>query len=157
MINTGRWSEYSFQRAALKQATQIAGAFDWVYGHFFLGGGLAAAQIGRVLGIPSYIAYGECSYETEVEYSYGEIKKEELTSLKGIITVSTDNRNELQKRKVFDDFPTLLAPNGIDPKLFHKMDKSECRKKLRIQEELFVVGFVGGFIERKGTYRVHGY
>ena len=153
-INTGRWSEHSFQRAALKQAALIEGTFDCVYAHFLLGGGLAAAQIGKALGIPSFIAYGECSYETEVEYSYGEIKTDELKSLRGIITVSTDNSNELNKRKVYDGFPKFMAPNGIDPELFHKMDKIECRKKLNIPENLFVTGFVGGFIERKGILRV---
>ncbi len=153
-FNSGRWSEHSLQKAALKQAGQIEGNFDCVYGHFFLGGGLAAARIGQALGIPSFVAYGECSYETEVEFSYGEIKADELKSLKGIITVSTDNSNELRKRKVFNNYPILLAPNGIDPELFHKVDRTVCRQKLGIRDDLFVIGFVGGFIERKGTRRL---
>lgn len=152
--NTGRMSERSFQKAAVRAASGLNDQFDCVYGHFFLEGGLAAAAVGRKLNIPSFIAYGECSYETEVEFSYGTIKAEELESLRGIITVSTDNSNELKKRKVFDGFPKLLAPNGIDSELFHTMDKTECRKKLKIQENQFVVGFVGGFIERKGTLRL---
>lgn len=152
--STGRLSEHSFQRAAVRAASKIKDTFDCVYGHFFLEGGLAAAAVGRKLNIPSFIAYGECSYETEVEYSYGDIKAAELEGLRGIITVSTDNSNELKKRKVFDVFPKLLAPNGIDPGLFHKMDKGECRKKLNIPDGLFVVAFVGGFIERKGTRRL---
>ena len=152
--STGRLSEHSFQKAAVRAASRLDDRFDCVYGHFFLEGGLAATAIGRKLGIPSFIAYGECSYETEVEFSYGTIKAEELESLRGIITVSTDNSNELKKRKVFEDIPKLLAPNGIDPELFHKMDKSDCRKKLNIPDNLFVVGFVGGFIERKGTRRL---
>lgn len=152
--STGRLSEHSFQRAAVRAASKLKDRFDCVYGHFFLEGGLAAAAVGRKLNIPSFIAYGECSYETEVEYSYGNIKANELESLKGIITVSTDNSNELKKRKVFDNIPKLLAPNGIDPELFHTMDKAACRKKLGIQDDLFVTGFVGGFIERKGTRRL---
>lgn len=152
--NTGRLSEHSFQKAAVRAASRLKDQFDCVYGHFFLEGGLAAAAVGKKLNIPSFIAYGECSYETEVEFSYGDIKADELESLKGIITVSTDNSNELKRRKVFDSIPKLLAPNGIDPELFHKMDKAECRKKLNIQEDLFVIAFVGGFIERKGTRRL---
>ena len=152
--STGRLSEHSFQRAAVRAASKLNDQFDCVYGHFFLEGGLAAAAVGRKLHIPSFIAYGECSYETEVEYSYGNIKEYELESLKGIITVSTDNSNELKKREVFDNIPKLLAPNGIDSELFHTMDKAACRQKLGIQEDLFVTGFVGGFIERKGTRRL---
>ena len=152
--STGRLSEHSFQRAAVRAASKLRDQFDCVYGHFFLEGGLAAAAVGRKLHIPSFVAYGECSYETEVEYSYGNIKANELESLKGIITVSTDNSNELKKREVFDNIPKLLAPNGIDSELFHKMDKAACRQKLGIQENLFVTGFVGGFIERKGTRRL---
>ncbi len=152
--STGRLSEHSFQKAAVRAASKLNEKFDCVYGHFFLEGGLAAAAVGRKLNIPSFIAYGECSYETEVEYSYGDIKADELKSLRGIITVSTDNSNELKRRKVFDSFPKYLAPNGIDPDIFHKMDQAQCRKQLKIQEDLFVVGFVGGFIERKGTRRL---
>ena len=152
--STGRLSEHSFQKAAVRAASRLNEQFDCVYGHFFLEGGLAAAAVGRKLNIPSFIAYGECSYETEVEFSYGDIKAAELESLRGIITVSTDNSNELKKRSVFDDIPKLLAPNGIDPELFHKMDRTECRKQLKITDELFVTGFVGGFIERKGTRRL---
>lgn len=152
--STGRLSEHSFQRAAVRAASRLKEKFDCVYGHFFLEGGLAATAVGRKLHIPSFVAYGECSYETEVEFSYGEIKAKELESLRGIITVSTDNSNELKQRKVYDSFPKFLAPNGIDSKIFHKMDRTECRKKLNIPADLFVIGFVGGFIERKGTRRV---
>lgn len=152
--STGRLSEHSLQKAAVRAASRLDDRFDCVYGHFFLEGGLAAAAVGRKLNIPSFIAYGECSYETEVEFSYGEIKADELEGLRGIITVSTDNSNELKKRKVFDNIPKLLAPNGIDPELFHTMDKTECREKLKIPNDLFVTAFVGGFIERKGTRRL---
>lgn len=152
--NTGRLSEHSFQKAAVRAATKINDKFDCVYGHFFLEGGLAATAVGKKLNIPSFIAYGECSYETEVEERYGDIRADELESLKGIITVSTDNSNELKKRSIFDNIPKFMAPNGIDSELFQKMDKVECRKRLNIQDDLFVIGFVGGFIERKGSLRV---
>ena len=128
--NTSRLSEHSFQKTAVRTASKLKERFDCVYGHFFLEGGLAAAAVGRKLNIPSFIAYGECDYESQVEDCYGDITAAELKGLAGIITVSTDNSNELKQRRVFDSFPKLLAPNGIDLELFHSMHRTECRKKL---------------------------
>ena len=154
ILNTCRLSEKSFQRAALKMAKRIKTPFDCIYGHFFISGGLAATLIGRKLNIPAFIAYGECDYESQIQNPYGNLSHDEIEGLKGIISVSTDNCNELKQRKLFDNYPVLLAPNGVDLDSFYRMDKMECRKKLGIPDDVFVVGFVGGFIERKGDKRL---
>lgn len=152
--NTERLSEKSFQHTAVKTAMTMKEKFDCVYGHFFLEGGLAAVAIGRKMGIPAFIAFGECDFDSQVRHSYGDIKREELKGLSGIISVSSDNSRELKTMPVFDDYPVLLAPNAVDLNAFHHLNKEECRDKLGIPQEKFVVGFVGGFIERKGHKRV---
>jgi glycosyltransferase involved in cell wall biosynthesis len=48
----------------------------------------------------------------------------------------------------------IVAPNSVDMSLFYKRDKDTCRKELGIPLDKFVVGFVGGFIERKGDKRL---
>jgi glycosyltransferase involved in cell wall biosynthesis len=153
-INTGFYSEKSFQRAAIKCSMRLKEHFDFVYGHFFLTGGLAAVRIGKIRGIPSFIAYGECDYESQVRSDYGDIKREELDGLTGIISVSSKNTKELNDIGIAKGFPVITAPNSTDLKLFFKKDKAACREKLGLPQNKFIVGFVGGFIERKGDKRL---
>lgn len=153
-INTGYYSEKLFQKAALKAAQRLTENFDAVYGHFILAGGLSAIQIGRMKGIPSFFAYGECNYDTEVEQTYGPIRSEDIKGLSGIIAVSTNNANILKSKPVFNGIPMIIAPNSVDMSLFYKRDKEKCRKELGLPSDKFIVGFVGGFIERKGDKRL---
>ena len=60
----------------------------------------------------------------------------------------------MRKLGFVGDVPIITAPNSTDLSLFYKMDKLACRKQLGIPENKFVVGFVGGFIERKGDKRL---
>lgn len=153
-FNTEKLSEYFFEYSAIKVARKLNDEFDFVYGHFVLYGGLAAIKIGRILDIPSYFAYGECDFYSEVGRTYGIPKNREIQGLKGIVSVSTKNTNELKKLGFVDTVPIITEPNAIDLSLFYKRDKIECRKKLGLDPDKFIVGFVGGFIERKGDKRL---
>lgn len=153
-FQTGVYSEKLFEHAVRKAASRLDDKFDAVYGHFILAGGLSAIQIGRERRIPSFIAYGECSYDTEVIQLYGEIKKTEIEGLSGIIAVSTNNANILKSKPAFDGIPMIIAPNSVDTTLFFKRDKAQCRQELELPQDKFIVGFVGGFIDRKGDKRL---
>lgn len=153
-FNTEKISEMTFERVALKSAKKLKSKFDFVYGHFVLYGGLAAIKIGNALNIPSFFAYGECDFESEVGKTYGIPTNKKISGLKGIISVSQKNTDELHRLGFVEGIPIITAPNSTDLTLFHKMDKNECRKKLGIPEDKYVVGFVGGFIERKGDKRL---
>lgn len=154
MIKTGYFSEKAFQRSALKCASHLSNKFDFVYGHFFLTGGLAAVKIGRELNIPSFIAYGECDYESQILNDYGKIFPHDIDGLTGVISVSTQNTNELKRLGIIPGVPILTAPNATDLSMFYRKNKMECRNKLGIPEDVFLIGFVGGFIERKGDKRL---
>lgn len=154
---TGVISEYAFEKSALKIARYLVKQgekFDAVYGHFFLYGGLAAIRIGRDLKIPSFVAYGECDYESQIQRPNGDLKRKNIEGLTGIIAVSTKNANRLLELGIFYDIPILVAPNAIDHSIFHPLDRLECRSKLELPPDKFIVGFVGGFIERKGDKRL---
>lgn len=153
-FNTGVLSEKLFQKCAIREAKRLYGKYDAVYGHFFLSGGLAAIKIGRIFNIPTFIANGECSYETEVINLYRELKKEEICGLSGIIAVSTNNKNILNSKKIFENIPMIVAPNSVNMSMFYKRDKINCREQLGLPKEMFIVGFIGGFIERKGDKRL---
>lgn len=153
-FNTGRISEALFERGIIRAYRRLNESFDAAYGHFLLYGGLSAVQIGREAGIPSFFAYGECSYRTEVLDLYGEVVQSQIAGLSGVISVSTKNRRELEEAGIFKGIPTIVAPNAVDMTVFHKLDRQACRQKLGIPQDAFVVGFVGSFIERKGHLRV---
>lgn len=153
-IHTGRWSEYAFQKCAIRYMRKLNLEFDFVYGHFFLSGGFTAVKIGNELNIPSFIAFGECDYENEVKRAFDELKPKYINGLTGVVSVSTRNANILKDLEIFNDIPVLISPNAIDASLFYKRDKLECRKKLGMPENKFIVGFVGSFIERKGDKRL---
>lgn len=153
-FNTEKISEASFESAALKVAKKLKGQYDFVYGHFVLYGGLAAINIGNMLRIPSFFAYGECDFKTEVGNTYGIPKEKEIAGLKGVISVSKKNTDELSKLGFIGSTPVITAPNSTDLSLFYRRNKDVCRKKLGIPLDKYVIGFVGGFIERKGDKRL---
>lgn len=154
IINSGVWSERLFQHAALSVAKGLNENFDAVYGHFFVSGGLAAIKIGNLFNIPSFVAYGECNYYSEVVNLYRDLTTEDINGLSGIISVSTHNADILKSMNIFHGIPIIIAPNSVDTSLFYKMDRNECRNKLGLPQNKFIVGFVGGFIERKGDKRL---
>ena len=153
-FNTGILSEMAFQKSALNFAKKLDNKFDFVYGHFFLSGGLAAVKIGNMLRIPSFVAYGECDYRSQVIDGYRQLNSNDVRGLTGIISVSSKNTNELSEFEFLKSVPTITAPNSVDMKLFYKRDKNESRRKLGLPKDKFIVGFVGGFIERKGDKRL---
>ncbi len=156
-FNTEIITEKWFEDGAIRQAKALTGygeQFDAVYGHFFLYGGLAAIKIGRLLEIPSFVAFGECDYETQIQERFGDLKPKHIKGLSGVISVSTKNANRLKELGIFDDVPIIVAPNGVDQSLFKKMNRELCRKELGLPNDKFIVGFVGGFIERKGDKRL---
>ncbi len=153
-FNTEVLSERFFESAAIKAAKKLKCSFDFVYGHFVLYGGLAAIKIGNMLNVPSFFAYGECDFKTEIGNTYGIPKAKEIMGLTGIISVSKKNTRELKKLGFVNNIPIITVPNSTDLSLFYKMDKVDCRKKLGIPNDIYVIGFVGGFIERKGDKRL---
>lgn len=156
-FNTELITERLFEAGALRIAKKLAQEnekYDVVYGHFFLYGGLAAIKVGRLLNIPSFVAFGECDYESQVQATYGDLKPKDIEGLSGVISVSTKNAKRLDALGIFKDIPVIIAPNAVDHHLFKKLDKEECRKKIGLPLDKFIVGFVGGFIERKGDKRL---
>lgn len=151
--NTMALSQKCSEFTAIKACSSLNRKYDFVYGHFFLGGGLTAAAVGRKFGIPAFIAYGECSFETEVSNKYT-IRPEHMEGIRGIIAVSSKNLNDLEQRSFADGIPKLLSINSINQNEFYVRDRNTCRRELGIPENDFVVGFVGYFIERKGSDRL---
>jgi glycosyltransferase involved in cell wall biosynthesis len=152
--NTMQLTQRNYEAAVCGMAKKINVKFDFAYGHFILGGGLAAVKTGRQLGIPAFIAYGDSDFKTQVSSKFGKIKQERLKGLRGIISVSAKNTKDLAENGFGINIPVLTCPNAVDTCLFDIKDKVKCREKLGIPQDIFVAGFVGSFIERKGDKRL---
>ena len=74
--------------------------------------------------------------------------------MSGIVSVSSKNKEELVQNNVVPSDIIEVFPNSIDTSTFYKMDRKEARVELGIDENAFIVAFVGHFIHRKGSLRV---
>lgn len=149
-FNTTQLTYKNFKKSVIIELKKRGIEPDAIYGHFIAPSGMVAADIGEILGIPSFLAYGESSPNNFLKYKKDFIKKK-LTMLSGVISVSSANKKELLDLKLIKN-PNDIAvfPNGIDNRKFFKFDKNIARNELGITDKEFVVAFVGSFIERKG-------
>lgn len=153
-FNTGYLTNMNYINAVIKAVKELKIDFDAVYGHFFISGGLAAIKVGNMLDIPSFVAYGECDWESQVVGQYRNLKKSDIEGLSGVISVSQKNTAELNDAGIFEGIPIATFENAVDMSLFGNCSKQEARKKFNLPQDKFIVGFVGGFIERKGDKRL---
>lgn len=152
--NTIHLTQKSIEHAVFKTVKKLDSSYDFVYGHFFIGGGLTAAKVAQKYGLSAYIAYGECDFQTEVANKYGAIKASDMRGVRGIVAVSSYNKNDVEHREFASGIPVLLSVNSINTEIFRVKNKEKCREKLGLPKDEFIVGFVGYFIERKGPKRV---
>ena len=110
--------------------------------------------IAKEAGIPLCGASGEEDVAMYVHASK-EYKTELCNYLSGVVSVSTKNQQECLSLGLVSPDKSVVIPNAIDQSLFRKLDKAECRQKLGISTDAFVVAFVGQFVPRKGTMRLN--
>ena len=94
-------------------------------------------------------------------FAYNSIKHDEKESIKNatfenaVLALASLYIIEIYLMKeLFGNIPVIIAPNSVDMSLFFIRDKKECRQRLGLPENQFIVGFVGGFVERKGDKRL---
>lgn len=101
--------------------------------------------------IPLFVATGES--QIPQEESNGKYKFFN-NYVSGVICVSTKNKEESIRLGLTSEEKCIVIPNAINDKLFHLMDKRQCRENLGIPQDVFICIFVGWFNERKGVRRV---
>jgi len=153
-INFASIYQKKFERKAYKVIKSEKIECDAIYAHFIVPSGITAANIGRVLNKPVFIAYGESSLSIIYDNFKLDYIKNILKSINGVIAVSSKNKEELLNKKLVSDNQIDVFPNAIDSSKFHVIDRRDCRKKLGLRDDDFVVAFVGHFINRKGSNRL---
>ncbi len=134
---------------------------DVVYGHFLYLNGLTAIEAAKGYHAASFVACGENSNRLLPDsrpYSTG-LKihgwKQKLNRATGFICVSGENERLLKKTGFIDPSKsTCVIPNGVNTSVFQPLSREDARRRLGINENDFVVIFVGALILRKGNRRV---
>lgn len=143
----------SFQRAVARAFCRLKQKPDICYGHFW-SSIFSLYPLAKQYSIPLFGASGE----EDVSYYIHEQQEfiDEIRDyISGVVSVSTKNQQECFSLNLVDNEKSVVIPNAIDQALFYKRDKITCRKQLKIQEDDFIVIYVGQFVSRKGTMRLN--
>lgn len=143
----------NFTSSAMRVTKKMVKKPDAFYGHFLTPAGIAVARLGRIFNIPSFMAYGEATYMT-IDHIGLEIARKELTSLSGVISVSSKNKLMLTSLDIAPERIIKVFPNGYRDERFYPRDKKEAREKYGFPRNKFIVCFVGSFDHRKGIERL---
>ncbi len=150
--STQQLSSWAFYNAALSVCKKI-GAPDFYYGKFLFSGGQAAQKVGLHYQKPSFVDIGESRKVNELSEKEKQIAKNVLTQVSGVFCVSKRLAKEVMALGALPQ-NVFLAPNTVDTNRFKPLKQKDCRKKLNLPSDAFIVIFVGHFIERKGPLRV---
>lgn len=142
-----------YEMAARSAIEKYKISFDAVYSHFLCPAGVVASRFGKKYHVPAFMAHGEALYAGNEKYGNKRLAKE-LTGLKGIIAVSSQNRDYVVNAGIVKPEIVGVFPNGYRKERFYPRDKIASRKKFGFPEDVFIVGMVGSFDERKGTLRI---
>lgn len=143
----------TFEHAIRRAFRQIKDKPDVCYGHFWQCI-IVLYPLAREAGIPLFGASGEEDISTYVHVTE-EYKKRIRSYIGGVISVSTKNQQECFSLNLVDPEKSIVIPNAVDLDLFKLMDKRRCRQKLGLNDDDFIVSFVGQFMPRKGTLRLN--
>ena len=143
----------SFQNAVNRAYRKLKLKPDVCYGHFW-SSIFALYPLAKEVAVPLCGASGEENVGYYV-HSSEEYKKGVRDYLSGVVSVSSKNQQECLSLGLVSPEKSIVIPNAIDQMLFRKLDKDECRHKLGLSKDVFIVSFVGQFVPRKGTLRLN--
>jgi glycosyltransferase involved in cell wall biosynthesis len=128
---------------------------DVLYGHFWHSA-MKLLSYAKKYNRPLFVACGEGDDALENLVSRLTIdEKHDLTgAVKGVISVSSENKRKCLHYGLCKEQNIIVLPNGVDQNLFHPFDSSDIRKKLGLSEQDFTLVFTGAFIHRKGSSRL---
>ena len=126
---------------------------DLIYSHFICPTSVVASRLGLKYHIPAFMACGEALYSGDKKYGNKKLKKE-LAGIKGVVAVSNQNKKYLVDAEVVNSDIVGVFPNGYRKERFYPRDKLESRNRFNFPKNVFIVGMVGSFDNRKGALRI---
>jgi len=152
-FQTVKLSIDSFCRSAYRAFKKYVKSCDIIYSHFINMAGIAASYISRRKNIPCVTASGESDLQKGLNVYH--LYQREIYNINGFITVSTQLKNDLISLGIVKkDVKIKVLPNAVDLSLFQRTSQQESRAQIGIPQDIFVIVFVGHFIERKGIQKV---
>lgn len=128
---------------------------DVLYGHFWHNAN-TLVKVAQKYHKPLFVACGEGDNAiNELLAAISANAKEQLIkAVTGVISVSSENKKRVLDYGLARPEDIDVFPNAVDKTVFYQKDRLSIRQKLGISSSDFVVCFVGGFIERKGSNRL---
>lgn len=147
-----RLNDFVFKLVMGYAVGKVESKVDAFYAHFWHNG-YHLFPFAKKYGKPLFVATGE---ETILLGRTEPISDKQLFSgfVRGVICVSSKNKNESIDLGLTTADKCEVFPNSIDSNLFRKLDKYALREKYGYKKDDFIVAFVGWFIDRKGPQRV---
>ena len=146
-------NEYCVQRSVENLIKRNKLEFDVIYCHFFkmaaIGWHYAANN-----DLPFFVATGESKILPLKKPCPSFTTTKMRDTLYGVVAVSTKNKLEAVEMQYANESDVEVFPNGTNLEIFHKMDRVQCREKLNLPKDKFIIACVGQFIERKGQRRI---
>lgn len=113
--------------------------------------GLITARTLRKRSAQLIVQASEC--EIDINESY--LKQDIIQRVNGVVCASGKNYDEsIEHGLITKNCRSVIIPNGFREDEFYVMNQAQARKKLGFDLSAFIVAFVGGFEERKGTRRL---
>ena len=116
---------------------------------------LAYAQLitlNKVLGLKAkmlFFTWWNLPYSLKLPFSW--LEQYNLNNTNGIV-VGNIAGYEILRDKGYDRPMKIMPQLGVDETLFKPQDSTEIRQNLGIQDNEFVIGFVGRFVPEKGLH-----
>lgn len=128
---------------------------DILYGHFWHNA-YKVRHYAEHNKIPIFVACGEGDNALEdlVKYMPDSQKRKFVPLVKGVISVSSENKRKCLQYGLVTEDRVIVLPNCVDKKLFYPQEDNLFKEQLGVKTDNFVISFTGAFIHRKGSKRV---
>ncbi len=150
-IGSFYFSDFFYQRALVKAQQSVPFTPDIIYAHFWRQG-FIAQKYALSIKKPLFVATGESNISSLLPSDVD--TKAIKDFVRGVICVSTKNKIESINLGLTVPEKCIVVPNSVNTSIFRKLNREECRRRLGLPENVFIIGYVGWFNERKGIYRV---
>ena len=123
-----------------------------LYGHFWYNA-YRVSDYALEHNIPLFVACGEGDNAIEDLCKALSVEKKQRlkNAVKGVISVSSENKRKSVQYGLAEDESIIVLPNCVDDALFHCSDGLAKRIELGLSNKDFVISFTGAFIHRKGS------